>query len=419
MPAIVTHPPTASSEGCGTGTRLLIGLLASRWIAGIVENFGASGLSQLVALLLLGGLALMFLNRLSIPSNAILVFAGFAAWAATGVLSLASSPPGDPLNVKSIALLALLALYALFTAAAQDHLSTPSAISPLTRFLTAFIAVGAILSIYQVVTGHGFVEVGRENLQRAIGSDVHPVSFALQALAAAVGLEVLRLKSNQPFSIHHAGLLVLAALSIWLTYARTAWVMAILILSWLALSQANWWQRLGLLISGFILVTFAAVHTQRFSDLSSLPFFLENFSPSDVVFDYRYIDNSVSWRIVNWAYGVQQALEHPILGYGPGQSASASQFGLEMHDLLLESFFEGGIFGLASVLLVLAGLIRLHRRLPSQTVADRRARALTNAFGLGLLLAVLFSTSFVDQLMSYLLYIVMLSAASAPSAKEI
>ena len=60
----------------------------------------------------------------------------------------------------------------------------------------------------------------------------------------------------------------------------------------------------------------------------------------------------------------------------------------------------------------------MHRRLPKATQADRYARALANGFGISLLLAVTFSTSFVDQLMSFLLYMILLTAAAVPALQR-
>jgi hypothetical protein len=70
---------------------------------------------------------------------------------------------------------------------------------------------------------------------------------------------------------------------------------------------------------------------------------------------------------------------------------------------------------LIAFLTVLAGLVRMHWRLPHGNSADGYTRALANGFGLSLLLAVVFSTSFVDQLMSVLIYLLLLNAAAVAS----
>lgn len=395
--------------------RLLLALLTLRWLAGIAEPYTIGGLSQAAALALLAGSLTIFLQRMAVSGPAALLVAGLLAWQLSGAMTWAVMPEPDP--VKALALMFLLGLYASFSNAAMQDLAEPAALPPLRRFLTAFVVVGAALSVQQVVTGTGFVEAGKDWLTRAYGSDVHPVSFAIQLLAAFVGLEVIRLKLGEPVTPGHVAIGLLAASALYLTYARTGWMMALVTAGYAVLARSGPQLRFLLVAAGSA-AAWAMVHLSgRFTDLQSLPFFLEHFSFSNVVFDYRYIDNSVSWRIVNWAYGLQQALQTPLLGHGPGQSAETSRFGLEMHNLFLETFFEGGIFGLAAALLVVFGLLRLHRLLPVATLADRRARALCNGLGVSLLLAVTFSTSLVDQLMTFLLYICALAAASSASVE--
>ncbi len=389
----------------------VLALFVGRWLAGIVENFGAPFASQGAALLMLGLLALLFLRRMRLARDTALFVAGALAWFATGTLSLAANP--HVRMIDTLALLSLLILYALFANAAAIYLRNAAALRLLYRLFAAFVALGAMLSVWQVSTGHGFVEAGKFQAQRAIGSDVHPVSFAIQTVAALVGLEIARARLGRRAGAAHSALMALGVLALYLTYARTAWVMAALVVVAPLLLSGPMARRILLGFGGLVAGTALLATSDRFSDLASLPVFLANFSLSDMVFDWRYIDNSISWRIVNWSLGFHQALEQPILGFGPGQSADSSYFSLEMHNIFLETFFEGGLFGLAAFLLVLAGLFRMHRRLPGATATDRYTRLLCNAFGLSLLLAVTFSTSFVDQLMSFLLYMLMLAAARA------
>ncbi len=391
--------------------RLIVALVALRWLAGIADNFGATGASEAAALVLLAALGLLVLTRMRLARDPALLVAGLLAWVMTGALSALAAPM--PRGIEAAALLTLLLLYALFAEAAFAHLRQPGAQAPLRRFLRVFVLAGAALSVWQVAGGGGFTDPGKPDVTRAFGSDVHPVSFALQMLAALLALEVMRLKSGQRFGWVHAALVAAGALALYLSFARTAWVMALVVAA-VALWHGGGRGRL-LLVSLAPLGLALLALSDRFDDLASLPAFWQGFSFAEAVFDYRQIDNSVSWRLVNWSHGLHQALDRPLLGFGPGQSALSSHFSLEMHNLLLEGFFEGGVFGLAAILITLAGLWRLHRRLPAATGADRRARALANGFGAALLLAVLFSTSLVDQLMTVLLYLILLTAAAAPA----
>ncbi len=404
------RPGETPGEAPASGAIFLLALFALRWLAGIVENAGVPALSQAAALVMLVGLGLSFLFRMRLAADATLLLAGIGAWILGGLASLAANP-GLAL-LPTLELLALLTLYALFANASLTRLNGRGALRLARDLLRAFLLIGGVLSVWQVASGNGFVEQGRATLQRAYGSDVHPVSFAIQLVAAMVALEVTRLRLGARAGVLHLACMGLGVAALYLTYARTAWLMGALTLALPLLLQGPPARRLLAGLGGGLALLGLVLGSDRFADLASLPEFWAGFAWDDVVFDWRYIDNSLSWRVVNWSYGLHQALERPVLGYGPGQSASSSYFALEMHNIFLEAFFEGGLIGLAALLLVLAGLVRLHRRLPRRTATDRRIRLLSNGFGLALLLGVTFSTSFVDQLMSFLLYLLLIGLAS-------
>lgn len=397
----------------GHPARLLVALLGLRWLAGIADNSGLRAGSEVAAVVMLAALGLMFLNRMQLTRDASLLVTGLLAWLFTGALSALATDMPRP--VEAVALLALLLLYALFANAALGHWRSVAALAAPRRLLTGFIALGAALSLWQCLSGSGFIDPGKPGVIRAFGSDVHPVSFAIQILAALLALEVIRLKTGARAGAVHLALLMLGALALYLTFARTAWVMALMVVALALWQRGSAAQRLGLVALALPLGLAGLALSDRFADLASLPLFWQNFSFVETVFDHRYIDNSVSWRIVNWSYGLRQAMQQPLLGFGPGQSAHASQFSLEMHNLMLEGFFEGGLLGFFALLITLAGLLRIHHRLPVATAADRQARRLSNGFGLALLLAVLFSTSLVDQLMTVLLYLTLLAVAGTPT----
>ncbi len=393
----------------------VLGAFTLRWWAGIAENFGIPLASQAAAIAMLALLGLLLLRRMQLATDSALFVAGALAWFAAGSFSIGANTHLDAL--KTLALLSLLILYALFANAATTYLRSPAHLARIYRLLGGFVLVGAALSIWQLATSHGFIEAAKSARPRAYGSDVHPVSFGIQIVTALTALEIARIRLGRRAGAIHLALMAAGLLALWLTYARTAWVMALFIVAAPLLLQGPLLRRLALGGSGLIAGAFLLATTDRFADLASLPTFLANFSPADAVFDWRFIDNSISWRIVNWAIGFHQALEQPLLGFGPGQSASSSYFSLEMHNIFLETFFEGGIFGFMAFLLLLAGLAHMHRRLPGTTRRDRQSRLLANAFGIALLLAVTFSTSFVDQLMSFLLYMLLLTAAATPLSR--
>lgn len=397
--------------------RYILALLYFRWLAGIAENFGFGSVSEIAGLIMLIGIGLLALKDLRVAKGSALFLIGTLAWIFVGILSFLANPDLEVMD--AVSLFALLALYGLFLNAANLYLKSALALHYAGRLLVAFTLVGSGLALFQYGSGTGFVEAGKDSVMRAFGSDVHPVSFSIQMLAALVGLEIVRVKCGRPRSALYCVLIGLGVISIYLTFARTAWVMALLVVTYSIISRSGWGVRFACILVAVAAACIAFYGSDRFSDLNSLPVFLSNFRFSNVVFDFRFVDNSVSWRIVNWSFGLTQALEQPILGFGPGQSAESSYFNLEMHNILLESFFEGGVLGLFALVLVLFGLGRLHRNVPATTSADRYVRSLINGFGLSLFFAVMVSTSLVDQLMTILLYLLVLTLSMGESMPTI
>lgn len=415
-PQIFYQPHIAAAQlptRSATAAAFIIGLISVRWLAGIAENFGVEAISELSAVLMLAGIAVLFLGRMTLALQSALFITGILIWLFCGLLSLAANTVSAPQD--AVALLVLLLLYSLLANACFIHLNQPAALPMINGFLRYFILLGGALAAYQIASGTGFVENGKSQIQRAFGSDVHPVSFSIQILAALTGFECIRAKTGRRAGIGYLGVMAVGLAALYLTYSRTAWIMGLIMLCYVVLTLANWPKRIAVAIIAAPVAAIGLFGSDRFSDLKGLGFFLSNFSLENLVFDYRFIDNSVSWRIVNWAYGYQQAAERPLLGFGPGQSASSSYFNLEMHNILLETFFEGGVFGLIAVLITLAGLAKIHRTMPSTSRPDRYCSTLASGFGIALLFAVLFSTSFVDQLMSFVLYILLLAIVATPS----
>jgi O-antigen ligase len=144
--------------------------------------------------------------------------------------------------------------------------------------------------VAQVATGSGLVEAGKDHIQRAFGSDVHPVSFAIQMVAALVAREIMRAKRAAKFRAVHLALLAIGAVALYLTFARTAWVMAILTVGYVLIMRGTLARRAVTfaLLAAISIGLFSL--SDRFADLGSLPLFLANLSVQDVVFDWRYVD---------------------------------------------------------------------------------------------------------------------------------
>ena len=182
MTVTTTDPVVLPAISNPTSARVLVALVSLRWLAGITDNLVTTGLSEASAVAILAMLGLMLLNRMRLSRDAILLLAGLLAWLVTGTLSALSA--NMPRPFEAVALLTLLLFYALFANAALTYLRQLSALVPLRRFLSAFVVVGAVLALAQVLSGNGFVDPGKPGVIRAYGSDVHPVSFAIQIVAA-------------------------------------------------------------------------------------------------------------------------------------------------------------------------------------------------------------------------------------------
>ncbi len=391
---------------------IISAVLSVRWLAGIAEGYGLAGLSEKAAMAGMVVLFLLFLARLQIARGTGLLLAGFSAWIAAALLSAAAN--GQLGNGAAVELIGLLGFYALLANASFLHLRGPEDLAPFQALITGFIAIGATLTVSQYLTGQGFVAAGKPDLVRATGSDVHPVSFGIQVVIALAILTACRAKRGLPRHPIQAVLIGAGLVAVYLTFARTAWAMGAFTLGW-AVAWGPGPARRLITLAGLVAALGFAVASGRFGDLASLPRFLVSFDLTNLAFDHRYIDNSFSWRIVNWAYGLQQALAVPILGHGPGQSAVLSAFSREMHNIVLELFFECGVAGLFALALVFGGLVHLHRQLPKKTACDRRVSRMATGLGLALMLVVMVSTSLVDQLMTIALYILFLAIARVPA----
>ncbi len=122
-------------------------------------------------------------------------------------------------------------LYALFANAALTYLRQASRACPAAPVPDGLRHCRRGRWRWAGLSGSGFVDPGKPGVIRAFGSDVHPVSFAIQMLAAVLALEVIRAKTGRPLRAGHVALLALGAVALYLTFARTAWVMALMVLA--------------------------------------------------------------------------------------------------------------------------------------------------------------------------------------------
>lgn len=393
--------------------RLLLGLLYLRLFSGAAAALGLPDGARFVTLALAGAAALVFLADPRIARPTALALLGFALWLVACALSLAFAPPLAMPDLAATQVV-LLVLYGAMLNGLALHLRGPAVLAAVRRFLGVFILTGAALALYQTASGTGFAEAGRSTYLRAFGPDVHPVSFGLQLVVALVGLEIARLRGGARLGAGMIALYLLGGAALYLSFARTAWVALLLVVLLMVWSRSRPALRVTLLPPVAGAGVLLALASGRFNDLASLSFFLDHYDFSASTYDFRYVDNSLSWRIANWAMGLRLALEQPLTGHGPAQAVAVSAFGLQMHNLFLEALVELGVPGLIAVVLVVTGLGRMRRHIPQSDPNARAIRALLGALGLGFLLTITLSTSLVGQTMTVMLLLMVLALSIAP-----
>lgn len=393
--------------------RLLLGLLYLRLFSGAAAALGLPDGARFVTLALAGAAALVFLADPRIARPTALALLGFALWLVACALSLAFAPPLAMPDLAATQVV-LLVLYGAMLNGLALHLRGPAVLAAVRRFLGVFILTGAALALYQTDSGTGFAEAGRSTYLRAFGPDVHPVSFGLQLVVALVGLEIARLRGGARLGAGMIALYLLGGAALYLSFARTAWVALLLVVLLMVWSRSRPALRVTLLLPVAGAGVLLALASGRFNDLASLSFFLDHYDFSASTYDFRYVDNSLSWRIANWAMGLRLALEQPLTGHGPAQAVAVSAFGLQMHNLFLEALVELGVPGLIAVVLVVTGLGRMRRHIPQSDPNARAIRALLGALGLGFLLTITLSTSLVGQTMTVMLLLMVLALSIAP-----
>lgn len=369
----------------------------------------ATGLNfalPIFTILILSHSLLITIIKLQISKAAVPIVVGVSLWS----LSAAASWVGNaPLlnNTNATEQIVQLATYALFFNAITLAAKNKQQLEKLTTFLKVFVVVGGFLCIYQILTKNGFVGQDRTQIQRAFGTATHPVSYSLQILVSIAGLEIIRKKSGKPIDRIHLGLFLLSCIALVLTFSRTGWILFGFVATAYYMLSLRIYQRI--LIAPFLLFAplFAVISSDRFSDLGSLSFFFENYDFSSGVYDFRFVDNSISWRISNWSIALHDILEKPMIGYGPGQAVYISQFNLAIHNLFLEVLIEVGLFGFIGALITLFGFAVSNRN--SIQNENKRVRQLWRLILWAFLFNIAFSNSLIGQTATVFLLIMVVA----------
>ncbi len=386
--------------------QILFALLYLRLLGAVIDTFGFDIASRATTFLLVGFVLFAFLLSLRWPRE-------FSNWLTGWFIVIAAcifSMYANNLLAETSAwsFIVQMALYVCFLPVfflmAQSE--PRFVLRHADMFIKVFILVGLLVSFYQIATGNVFITRTAAAAERVYGTAGHPVSFSLQMTSAIVILEVVRQRLGRPVPWVFYGM---ALLTILLTQSRTAWLVVALIAVFYGIS------RMGSAMKPIYLVGLAVValgvvqFTGRFDDLSTLPQFFENTDFEADSYQYKYVNNSMEWRIANWALGFNAGMLKPFLGYGPGQATSVSMFDLQMHNVFLEMFVQIGVLGLFGFCLMLVGHFPMFKMIQSQGATKR----LTKVYLGVLLLAATFGTSMIYQTITILFYLMALGLACA------
>ena len=374
---------------------LLLALLYSRLMASVADGIGIRGLTQVTTLMILGFVVVFLLRQPSWPRHISLWLAGWTMMLMAGAVSMGMNNVLSSSDAWQFQIQICLYVFFLPVLISLLHSYPTLMMRGLYTFLRWFLILGFILALYQIGTGHLFKG------ERIYGLAAHPVSYGLQVVVALTLLELIRLRLGRrlPWAT-----IILALISLYLTKSRTAWLLMSLILMFYGGAYFKFGLRNTFYILLATLFTGVALWSGRFSDLSSVPAFLTNTDFESQSYDYRYIDNSFSWRIWSWVQSSRDVLERPLFGYGPGQTTEVSDFGLAMHNILLEILVQVGFVGFLGFVLMLLGHIPMLQRLQRKTPA----RKLVGAFLLFFFFAATFGASMIYQTMTILLYLMIL-----------
>lgn len=384
---------------------VLITLLYLRLMGAVMDSFGAGVGSRATTLCILAFIVLHFANAPTWRRSSGLWLFGWSIVCAASVGSIVMNDLSSTFSAWSFVI--QVSLYALFLPVVVNIIQTNPRymMEQLAGFTKAFLIVGFLLSVYQIGSGNAFVSVTEAAVRRAYGTAAHPVSYGLQVICALVLLELIRLRLKLPFS---KMVFLVALISLYLTQSRTAWVFGGLLFIIYGGRRIQGMGRVLYYVAIAVILGVAATASDRFSDLSSLPTFLAQTDFSSDTYDFRYVDNSVAWRISSWVLSLKLAAQAPFLGFGPGQAAEVSYFGLSMHNIFLEFQIQTGLIGLLGFIILLGGNVSMMRVLAKKTLE----RSLVQAYLFLLLVSASFGASLIYQTMTVFFYILILAVSA-------
>jgi len=396
-----------------SATVVFIWLLYLRIATAIIDmRFGMS-LSPVVSIATLGALCLVFLTQPKYNKTGLGLFWAFVVIDLIAIISMFAQPMRDGGEALSFVLVTLL--YAMTALMAGSLFSTQLNIRRLFKFCIWYLLVGAGMSFMQVITGTGLLERGT-GLMRAYGIGFHPVDYGMQIVIVMVLAEVCRMRSGVRASSLYKLAIGASVLALYLTEARTAWVMLAFVLFAYFYSRSKALWKLVSVSTVAIMIVGLVAFTDRFADLMSLPVFIENTKFDSNTYQFELVDSSMAWRIANWAIHYRIAWESPLIGYGPGQAPAVSVFNLEMHNAFLEYFIELGLLGVAALAALVISAFRLVLRSKQVLIAYRGGYALVSSLAAIVFISMSLSVGFLDQTAATIFFILTLIVGAVPIA---
>jgi O-antigen ligase len=308
----------------------------------------------------------------------------------------------------------LSALFVLFVIAVR-YVRDVETFRKVLWFALAGAVVPVLVGLYQQATGGSGVT--KSGFGTLTGTFAFSNGFAFFLLVTiALGIPLFVGQRNVWLRIALGGFLFVSSVCLFLTYTRSAWVAAVIVLVFMALVQYRG-AAVGLapLLVVLLLTSVPVVNVvqDRFADLSTN--------------SVSYSTSSWAWRQKNWSHMLPYAEERPAAGWGLGSypaltfeefgsrtrnfaNIETPEGGIYAHNDYLNMAVETGVPGMILWILTLLGLASVAYKGMAHPAVRPYASAL---FAVMVALIVL---SFVDNIQTYtgmLLYPVVLIGALA------
>ncbi|MCU0269479.1 MAG: O-antigen ligase family protein [Acidimicrobiales bacterium] len=263
------------------------------------------------------------------------------AFAFLGAVALSAVLAGD--RGASLTEVARVAVVVALLAALDRLLVDAAA---LRRALVA-VALSALVPLAvaaaQALGVGGAREIG--GFERVRGTFLHPNPFAMYAcilLVMAVALVGVVSMRRRPVLLVGIGALGLALVG---TYARGAWIAAVVGVATVAVVKRSRLLALVLVVGLAAVVVAVPSAVQRFADLDTA----ERGSGDPA--------NSLSWRLSYWRDAMPLAERNPVTGIGLGMVSQELDEGVPPHNDYVRIFVETGVVGLIAFVGLLLALV--------------------------------------------------------------